>query len=293
MSFATAYVASGMALVSIPKGSKGPRAPGWNRIENVITGPEAARQLLDNIGLAHAYCSPTPTMALDIDDAAQAKEWFAERGIDLDALLSASDSVQIVSGRQGRAKLLYRLPVGVKPIRTIQIEDPATGTMILEFRCATSGGLTVQDVLPPSIHPHTGKAYQWGGNGDWRAPPAIPVEALSIWQKELHNIVARRKSKRLVQSKALDDTPRQRARVAEALVHISADCSYDQYRNVVWAILSLGWTDAEDIACNWSETALHRFDAENFQRVVESYDASRTPTVGTLIHLARVGGWNR
>ena len=34
---------------------------------------------------------------------------------------------------------------------------------VLEFRCGTADGLTVQDVLPPSMHPDTGMPYRWGG----------------------------------------------------------------------------------------------------------------------------------
>lgn len=292
MGLAADYASSGLALVSIPKGMKGPRSLGWNRKENIVCEPGVASRLTGNIGLAHACSIPTPTMALDVDDMVGTKEWLAERRIDLDALLSAEDSVQIDSGRQGRAKLLYRLPAGVQPIRTIQIEDPATGAMILEFRCATSGGLTVQDVLPPSIHPLTGKAYQWGGNGDWRSLPEIPAELLAVWQEKVKNTAGRRPSSLMTQSKAVDDSPRQRARVEEALEFISADCSYEQYRNVVWAILSLCWNDAEDIARRWCATASHRFDEENFQQVVASHDVSRTQTMGTLIYLAREGGWN-
>lgn len=54
--------------------------------------------------------------------------------------------------------------------------------MILEFRCATANNLTVQDVLPPSIHPETGNPYQWAGKGNWRAIPTIPAALLNVWR---------------------------------------------------------------------------------------------------------------
>lgn len=53
---------------------------------------------------------------------------------------------------------------------------------VLEFRCGTREGLTVQDTLPPSIHPDTGRPYRWGGKGDWRAIPEIPAALLAVWQ---------------------------------------------------------------------------------------------------------------
>jgi putative DNA primase/helicase len=179
------YVAVGMAITDIQKGKKGPTTKGWNKAENVITDAIAAATLTENIGLAHAFCMPVPTMALDIDDLPKARAFLFDYGIDLDALLDADDAVQISSGREGRAKLLFRLPEGTSPIPTKQITDPETGDMILEFRCATANGLTVQDVLPPSLHPETGKPYQWAGKGNWRAIPTIPSALLNVWQSLL------------------------------------------------------------------------------------------------------------
>ncbi len=122
MSVASDYIAHGMALVSIRAG-KNPGSPDWNKLENVITDEKEAARLTGNIGIAHAYCLPVPTMALDLDDMARAEPWLAARGIDVNALLEAEDAVQIVSGRPGRAKLLYRLPSGLAPIETLTIKN--------------------------------------------------------------------------------------------------------------------------------------------------------------------------
>lgn len=184
MTSALLYVRSGLALVEIPNGKKRPIKTGWNLEGNAITSAPDAGDLTGNIGLAHAYSTP-PTMALDIDDLPKARVWFAERDIDLDALLAADNGVQVSSGREGRAKLLYRLPGGVDPIPTKQIVDPEVGDMVLEFRCATASGLTVQDVLPPSIHPETGKPYRWAGKGNWREIPELPAQLLSVWRTQL------------------------------------------------------------------------------------------------------------
>ena len=117
------YVAAGWALIKIPKGQKGPDTKGWNKAENVITDLERASELNGNIGVAHAYCSPFPTMALDLDDMERASAWLAARGIDVGELLDADDAVQIVSGRLGRGKLLYRLPAGLAPIESLTIKE--------------------------------------------------------------------------------------------------------------------------------------------------------------------------
>ncbi len=290
---AEAYVRHGWALVSIPAGKKGPLTKGWNTRDKVITSTTGAAALTGNIGLAHAFCSPCPTTSLDVDDYDAAKAWLSERGIDLDDFLGASDAVQIVSGRPGRNKLLYRLPDGAKAIPTVQIK-PVVGGTTLEFRCASIGGLTVQDVLPPSIHPETGRPYTWGGAGHWTRLPVMPPALVDLWKREGARKPCSPASRHsaLQFSKAVDDTPRQRARLAAMLGFISADCSYERYRDIVWAIMSLGWPDAEQLAKGWCQTALDRFNDDNFQLVVTSYDASRSPSMGTIVHFSREGGWH-
>ena len=72
------YVADEMALVGMPISMKGPITPGWNKAENVITDAIAAATLTENVGLAHAFCKPAPTMALDIDDLSKARAFLSD-----------------------------------------------------------------------------------------------------------------------------------------------------------------------------------------------------------------------
>ena len=169
------YTRAGFALVPIPTGTKGPRTPNWQTRQAAITSPDQASKLTAGIGLAHRWCG---TCALDVDDAERADTWLRANGIELAEILAAPDAVQIVSGKPNRAKLLYRLPPGVESLPTLKEADDA-----LEFRCASrDGSSTLQDVLPPSVHPDTGKPYQWGGAGDWRALPTLPDALLKLWQ---------------------------------------------------------------------------------------------------------------
>lgn len=174
------YLAAGFALVPIAAGSKGPNVKGWNRRDGCVTRQEDAARITQGVGLAHAY---SRTACLDLDNVDKAREWLAGRGVDLDALLHAADAVGISSGRPGRAKLLYRLPAGVEPLATKNLGEAAG----LELRCATADGLTVQDVLPPSIHPETGKPYAWWFGDDLvgsiDALPDLPAELLAIWRE--------------------------------------------------------------------------------------------------------------
>jgi len=176
------YVEHGYALVPIPKGEKGPKTKGWNDPENVVTDPIRATTIHGNVGIAHLYCSPSATAALDIDDFGLASTYLAKRGVDLQALLDAQDAVQVDSGRMNRGKLLYRLPFDGGLMETCQITDPDTKVMVLEFRCASANGKTVQDLIPPSIHPETGTEYRWAGKGNWRHIPAIPANLLKVWK---------------------------------------------------------------------------------------------------------------
>lgn len=169
------YIAHGFALVPIPKGTKGPRGKGWNQRDKCwATANQAPDKWHANIGLAHAYSG---TAALDVDSYTDAVPALAALGVDLDGLLSANDAVQIRSGKPNRAKLLYRLPVGVEPLPSVDRTDAGEG---FELRCASRAGLTVQDVLPPSIHPDTGKPYEW--LGDYRNLPELPEAVLSAWR---------------------------------------------------------------------------------------------------------------
>jgi hypothetical protein len=90
------------------------------------------------------------------------------------------------------------------------------------------------------------------------------------------------------------ETPRQVAIIQNALGHITADCDYERWRNVLWAILSTGWVCAEDIALAWSKTVPTRFEDDAFWELVNSYipDHPNKITVGTIYHHARIGGWN-
>ncbi len=297
------YVQHGIAICAIPLGRKGPTANGWNLPENAITCPTAAATLTGNVGLLHAW---SDTMALDVDDWGAASEWLLARGVNLAQLFSAPDRVEIVSGRAGRAKLLFRLPVSINaPVQTLQIKGD-DGEMILEFRCADSGGNSVQDVLPPSIHPDTGSPYQWGGPGDWRNLPVIPDALLQTWQDELPN---RMKPNTPAAPPGLLSglTPQSFAPqpslaplaenlwgltvVESALDHVSPDTDYATWRNIGWAIMSTGWSCAPQIVHGWSRGAPLRYDTAVTDTLIKSFDPAKGITVASLFHHAKQNGW--
>ena len=233
MNICSDYVEHGLALVQIPSGEKGPNRRGWNDRENVIKDSKEALLISGNVGLAHLYCEPSATATLDIDDCSLAKTYLEKYGVDLQALLDAPDAVQINSGRKNRGKLLFKLPFGIDLMKTCQISDPETKAMILEFRCASANGKTVQDLIPPSIHPDTGAKYTWAGKGDWRNIPTIPENLLEIWHELMdgkkHNPISSELGENLVKIpiETITLPPGDIQNLRSALLHLRSDIRED------------------------------------------------------------------
>lgn len=300
---AVEYVRHRLAVCAIPHGCKGPTAKGWNLPENAINSPATAATLTGNVGLLHAWSG---TMALDVDDWGPASEWLLARGVNLGQLFAAPDRVEIVSGRAGRGKLLFRLPASLRaPVQTLKIKGD-DGEMILEFRCADSGGNSVQDVLPPSIHPDTGQPYQWGGPGDWRTLSEMPDALLQVWQDELA-----KRARSSAPAAPLPPPPGLAPQrfapppgfasleeglfgvtvVESALDHVSPDVAYDKWRSIVWAIMSTGWACAPQIAHGWSKLAPHRYDPAAVEALIRTFDPTKGIKIATLFHHAKQNGW--
>lgn len=173
------YARHGWPLVLLPPRSKGDHGmrPGWNTREHAVTDPEVIARWRGNLGLLLAF---NGMVSIDIDDLDAAHAWMEARGVNLLHLLAAHDAVRIESGVRNRAKLLYRKPYGFDATelltQRIHGDDKA---VILELRCAGRGGVSMQDVLPPSIHPGTGLPYVW--HGDWHNVPEIPPALFSVW----------------------------------------------------------------------------------------------------------------
>lgn len=234
------YLEAGFKLVPIPEGHKGPSTPGWNKPYGCITNPA---QITANVGLAHAY---SRTCAVDVDDMDDARAWFTVHGVDIDALLTAPDSVHISSGRPGRAKLLYRLPSG-SPL--MASKRPTRG---LELRCATAGHLTVQDVIPPSIHPVTGTPYVWRYGDDlighWSNLPELPASVYAAWTA----LLAR------AEAPPQESTGASHGEIKRVLSKLDPDCDYNQWVTVMMAVHHETGGSAEglELVDEWSASGI-------------------------------------
>lgn len=215
------YCRAGWKIVPIEYGLKAPVAPGWNLPERAIDDPEVAEQLI-GAGLAHAYSG---TCAVDLDDLETARGFLSERGIDVDGLLARPESVMISSGRENRAKLLYTVS---KPLPSFKLPG-------FELRCAARTGNTVQDALPGTTHPDTGKPYVWKYgcevSGHWSNLPELPKEIRDLWESLITpetKIAGPPREERLVDPNT--------KRIKEMLSRRDPDCGYDDWIKVGMAL---------------------------------------------------------
>jgi len=214
--FAAAYVRKyGLTLVPLPPKTKRPLKKGWG-LKDCLTTPEAAREYYEknpnwNIGVA---LGPSRLVTLDVDNIEAMQIVCDEFGWNVDELRNEAPTVQ---GKAPNFRILFRAPEGLefhrksiawpnkldpdgkifdsiiakavaaeaagdlqegKRIRDIEAE-PYKRITVFEIRGAVDE--QVQDVLPPSIHPKTGKPYIWltKPNG---AIPEPPSWLVSLWQ---------------------------------------------------------------------------------------------------------------
>lgn len=172
----------GWHLVPIEPGMKFPKSTDWGN--NCLDTVEAAHEFYTNhenynIGLA---LSPSRMCSLDIDDEDSWRLILEEYGLPLDAL----DEYPTIRGR-GR-RVMFRVPDGVElpycKLNWPKQEDSKKHYTIIELRSGCDGKQR-QDVLPPSIHPDTGKPYEWlvqpPKAGEWPEPPGWLLAIWTAW----------------------------------------------------------------------------------------------------------------
>ncbi len=172
-----AYLEKGFALVALDARSKRPVEKAWNTPDKAITTTAQLKRLKGRgVGCALAYSTPR-LVSVDSDNLELARAAWRAEGLELDAVLAKG--LQITSHRRNRAKAIFALPP--REGLLLGVHCNADG---YELRCSVADSKrTEQDVLPPTIHPSTGKAYEW--IGEFREPPGIPADLLEFWKKQL------------------------------------------------------------------------------------------------------------
>lgn len=170
---ATAYIDHGFALCATRKDNqKEAYGAGWQNKGRDASHWESNPN--DGMGIIHGQSG---TCALDVDALEYARLALEAVGVDLDYHLR--NGVRTNSGKDESEKLLYRTPAGLPKKRHALMwptKDGKDKFCVVEFRAGN-----VHDVLPPSIHPETGKTYTW--IGDWRNLPELPDCLQKIWHE--------------------------------------------------------------------------------------------------------------
>ncbi len=213
--------------------------------------------------------------------------------MNLNRLLDDAASVRIESGRTDRAKLIYKLPAGVEPLPTIQRKG-ADGAMAFELRCASKNDptKTVQDVLPPSIHPTTREPYRW--IGDWTKLQELPNELLAYWRNEAGEGSGTRNhgcSRSGAPGPSRGELSALRRRVVDDIFnHLKPDMAYDDWLRVGMALRSLDEDWAFDAWDCWSANGA-KYDPEEMASKWDSFGDEGAVTVASLVQMAKEGGW--
>lgn len=143
------YESLRLKLTHIPPGEKGPTHEEWNLFPTSYT--KLYNGYSDyNLGLLHGH---SRTCCLDIDDLET-----AESIPNFKELIDAG--LKYESGKPNRIKVLFRIPK--KYDITLFTTHPLRyeGKIFGQFRCVSVSGTSMQDVLPPSLHPD-GFQYHW------------------------------------------------------------------------------------------------------------------------------------
>ncbi|WP_104657347.1 DUF3631 domain-containing protein [Ralstonia insidiosa] len=149
----------------------------------------------------------------------------------------------------------------------------------------------------PSVGMH--RAYAWNGTPDG-SPDFGRIKDAPDWLLDLceRGVTARDDARTLNSdltsrppASPLEESESNIARIRSALCAVSADCPYDQWRTVVFAIHSLNWDCGYSLARDWSVTAPDRFDESALEKMWHSARPDGGIGISSLFHLARVAGW--
>jgi hypothetical protein len=228
-----------------------------------------------NIGIA---TGPSGLVVLDVDGE-QGALWLTDMQITF-----GLPKTFTVRTRSGGSHLYFSAPPG------IAIKSSAS-KIAPKIDIRAEGGYVVGPTSWVEAD-HKGKA------GWYRVVDHSPVVPLPDWLLTAilagkQNTTKSRPTKKACAKSVSPETPRAVAILKEILKHIDADCDYETYRAVIWAIMSTGWRCAEQVALDWSLTAHERFEQTTFEALINTYDPDRPDCIsyGTLVFLARQGGY--
>lgn len=175
----------GFCLVPIEPGRKFPSAKDWGN--TTLSEPDQAEAFYTdnpdwNMGVA---LGPSALCSLDIDCEESFQSILDEFGIDPEPLWK----FPTIRGRDKGRRLIFRVPDNVSlpytKLNWKREDEPTKSYTVFELRAACDGKQR-QDVLPPSMHPDTGKPYVWltqppKPDESWPEPPEWLLAMWTAW----------------------------------------------------------------------------------------------------------------
>lgn len=264
------YQGYGWYLVPCHHNQKKPIKKDWGNIKNCISPDEKYVKTDINIAIAHAY---SRTCSIDLDDLKKARTWFYKRQINIDTYLDDPKNVKIVSGRDNKAKLLFALPPNQELLP--HVKRDADG---FELRCANRKGVTIKDMLPPSIHPDTKQPYTW--KGDPSKLTVLPQKIAKIW----YSFIRDAKAHAPVEN-AEDIMPF----INDAITRIDPDIEYNDWVMIGMALHAVG-PDLLDIWEDWS-AAGSKYQSGDCESRWMGFEQDGGLSVASFFKYAYATGW--
>jgi len=247
---------------NIPRGQKGPRSAGWQRMPLLLTDIDPA----GNVGVLLGPSSGG-LCALDFDGTT-AWSWFQEH---FDIEIPAT--VMWASGKTDRCQMAFRVPEAYwDALKTLKI---ATGDHEgFEFRW--TGG---QSVLPPSLHPDTQKEYFWVAEPSRNNLADLPEAILCYWLLQ--------SNPEPEYTEPVEHPPATEAEVlalAAELKSLYSEFDYDTWIRVTWAFCNtIGYEDGITLMrYHWPEQ-----QAGEYNKLKSKPHGGRVCTIGTVKKLIR------
>lgn len=305
-----AYIQNGYAIIPIPKGTKGPRTEGWQ--ENYANSWWKHQELL--AGNTHAgigvICKFNPAIDIDTLDAEMSRHM-------IDWVTDNIASAPLRYGKAPKALMMFQCEETFSKITSAKYLKPGEDRKSPGHRIEILGD--GQQFVADAIHPDTHRPYKWEGDSPLTVPSIdLPVltkaQAEAVckefearaeelgWERVSDGSVGTADDNRgdydpLAEVPPPEETEEEVARVKAALEAMkpnSTDYSYDEWRNVLFALKWTGWDCAEELARDWSESS-DKHDSKEFRTVWRGAQKRRRGkefTLATLYHMAKAQGWD-
>jgi hypothetical protein len=268
-SYAALYREHGYAPIPIRPGSKRPYLSEWSKWCRELPSPELVQHWISRYpkaGLGIALGPASGVIALDLD--------YDVDGLHARVLDAAGPSPVAKRGQKG---VTYFYCYAGERTRAFA----RAGHSVAELR--STGALVV---IPPSIHPDTGRPYEWVTPETLldRDPASLPtLDAARI------GAIFERPRRPRPRREDFTDRPASAAILAEALHYISPDCDYHTWIKVGTALKAALGEAGFDLWDSWSSAGAN-YDARQMEAKWQSFDPERV-SPATVLYLARQRGW--